>query len=149
MPNKFADAAVMMAQAATAGIAAGAASVGLDGLTVFGIAASCAGSASAVLFRVVNREEVPVEGMWTRAGRGFAAFLIGATFGVFMGDGLDSLPLVDGAGSLYFGGLVGYGAVAVFLSKAVRRTFSDGVVSIIRGALAKAAAAAASKGGGQ
>jgi len=149
MPHKFADAAVMMAQAATAGIAAGAASVGLDGITAFGIASACSGSASAVLFRVINREETPVTGMWRRAGRGLASFLVGAQFGVWMSGTASKLPLIDGIAAPFFAGLVGYGAVAVLLSGEVRHAARDGVVAAVRAAFSKLGASVTSKGGGQ
>jgi len=137
---KIAEATLIATQAAGAILAAQA--THLEVPSLIGAAAAISGSAAAVLFRVASpAEDRPVEGTWRRGVSGLCSLIVGALFGFWMDDTMALLPMVSGVGSFFVGGLMGFGIVAVLQSAKTRDAIQNGVVGLVRRALAAFAGA--------
>ncbi len=115
---------------------AGSAAVGALGGSEFNsliFAAACAGSATAIAFNAFNSAEKEVGTIVRRVTRSFVFFLIGVSFGLFMGASIAGfLPAVDRIGGTYLGGLMGYGLVAVLLSGSMREGIGEAILAVLR-----------------
>jgi len=115
---------------------AGSAAVGAIGGSEFNsliFAAACAGSATAIAFNAFNSAEKEVGTIVRRVTRSFVFFLIGVSFGLFMGTSFAGIfPGVDRIGGTYLGGLMGYGLVALLLSGTMREGLLEAFLAVLR-----------------
>lgn len=97
------------------------ATASVEGLsTSYVIFAACAGSGTAVLFRLTDSKRDEPGRMWAKALRHSVSFITGATVGVFMGSSLTSASPLDEKGGIFIAGLLGHAFVAVALSDKAR-----------------------------
>ncbi len=101
------------------------------GLSAMVIAAACAGSASAILFLILDQKERPPERIFRRVFWVVAAFALGAAFGLFVGPSIASSSPLDRIAGTYIGGLVGFGVIGVLVSPKTMKALGAWLVAIL------------------
>ena len=101
------------------------------GLSAMAIAAACAGSASAILFLILDQKERPPERIVRRVFWVVAAFALGAAFGLFVGPSIANSSPLDRIGGIYMGGLVGFGVVGVVASPKTMKALAAWLVAML------------------
>jgi len=112
---------------ATGGFAAGVGSEATEAnfLSAMAIAAACAGSASAILFLVLDRTERPPDRIFRRVVRVMISFALGAMFGLFVGPSIASFTPLDRIAGIYLGGLTGFGIIGILVSPKTMRALAN------------------------
>lgn len=113
----------------SATVATGAADV--VGLSAIAIAAACAGSASAILFLILDRSERPPERIARRVVHVVVAFALGAAFGLFVGPSIANASPLDRIAGIYIGGLTGFGIIGVLVSPKTMKALAQWLVSLL------------------
>lgn len=124
----------------TAIILSGAAGVGatvttgaaeIMGLSAFAIAAACAGSASAILFLILDNGERPPERIFRRVLHVVVAFALGAAFGLFVGPSIADVSPLDRIAGIYIGGLTGFGIIGILVSPKTMKALAQFLLSFL------------------
>lgn len=122
-----------MVSGTLAGFAASTGATASDAgpLTSIMIAAACAGSASAILFLLIDNKDRPPETIFRRIVKHLIGFFLGAGFGLFVGPSIAGFTPLDTLAGIYFGGVIGFGVIGFVTSPSTIRKLGDWLVDKI------------------
>ena len=124
-------ATIVLSGAAGIGATVTTGAADMAGLSAVAIAAACAGSASAILFLILDRTDRPPERIFRRVFHVMVAFALGAAFGLFVGPSIADVSPLDRIAGIYIGGLTGFGIIGVLVSPKTMKALGQWLVSVL------------------
>lgn len=122
---------LLLSAMAGAGATVGTGAADMAGLSAMAIAAACAGSASSILFLILDRTERPPERIFRRVAWVIVAFALGAAFGLFVGPSIATVSPLDRIAGIYIGGLTGFGIIGILVSPKTMKALGQWLISAL------------------
>lgn len=101
-------------------------------LSAMAIAAASAGSASAIIFVMIDNS-ARTGSIGKRVLKHILSFIMGTIFGLFVGPSIASFSPLDRLAGVYIGGLMGFGIIGALVSPDATRKLAEWIIEKITG----------------